>query len=136
MIFNSENYESVIETSQVGKYQIKLTYVLGNLTYNAYKEFKISYLPEYNSFEIFEASNLYYMVSKNGQVSEDGRLELENDNSYVMTYTLDFTPIFMILCVVLFVIDIMIRKLRWTDIKALFKKQNPIKGGNSNEKNS
>lgn len=136
MVFNSENYESVIETSQVGKYQIKLTYVLGNLTYNTYKEFKISYLPEYNSFEIFEASNLYYMVSQNGKVSEDGHLELANDNSYVMTYTLDFTPIFMIICVILFVVDIMIRKLRWTDIKALFKKQNPIKGGNSNEKNS
>ena len=83
-----------------------------------------------------EASNLYYMVSQNGKVSEDGHLELANDNSYVMTYTLDFTPIFMIICVILFVVDIMIRKLRWTDIKALFKKQNPIKGGNSNEKNS
>ena len=37
-------------------------------------------------------------------------------------YIIDFTPILMILSIVLFVIDVMVRKLRLQDIKSLFSK--------------
>ena len=67
------------------------------------------------------------MVSSNGQISEDGHLDLSNNNSIVQKYIIDFTPILMIICICLFMIDIIVRKLKWQDIKTLFglsKKKN------------
>ena len=61
------------------------------------------------------------MVTNNGEISLDGNLKLENTNSNVQKYIYDFTPLFMIISVALFVIDIMVRKLRLQDIKSLFK---------------
>lgn len=37
-------------------------------------------------------------------------------------YLYDLTPVLMIICVLLFVADIVVRKLKWNDIKSLFKK--------------
>lgn len=119
---NVQKYTAQIDTSIVGSYNATVSYTLGELTYSTEYVFNISYLPEYNSFTIYEASNLYYMVNLNGKVSEDGNLILVNNNSKVHTYIIDFTPIFMIICVVLFVVDVIIRKLRLQDIKSLFKK--------------
>lgn len=129
-----ENYIASIITDQIGEYTIVLSYQLGELNYQAEYKFYISYLPEYNSFTLFEASNLYYMVSMNGQISEDGKLVLENNNSKIQKYILDFTPIFMIICVILFIIDIMVRKLRWQDIKSLFKFLNKKEYTNTQER--
>jgi hypothetical protein len=61
------------------------------------------------------------MVSSNGQISEDGNLKLENTNSTVQKYIYDFTTPFMIGAVALYILDIMVRKLRLQDVKSLFK---------------
>lgn len=120
MVWYVQNYITNINTDQVGEYNITLSYQIGELNYETNYKFYISYLPEYNSFTLFEASNLYYMVNANGQISEDGKLVLENNNSKVQKYILDFTTIFMIISAILFVFDIIVRKLRWQDIKSLF----------------
>jgi len=120
LAFDSQKYITDIKTDKAGKYVIQLSYKLGELSYSAEYVFNISYLPEYNKFTIFEASNLYYMVSENGQISETGELRLENDNSTEQKYIIDFTPAFMIICVILFVLDVIVRKLRLQDIKSLF----------------
>lgn len=135
LVYDTMNYTTLIETMQIGEYIVEVSYEYGEMLYTSNYIFDVSYLPEYNSFTIFEASNLYYMVSSNGQVSEDGKLVLENNNSIIQKYIIDFTPSFMIICVILFVIDVMIRKLRWQDIKSLFKKTVKIQeGGNKNDK--
>jgi hypothetical protein len=75
------------------------------------------------------------MVSNNGQVSEDGKLVLKNDNSKELKYIYDFTPLFMTICAILVVLDIMIRKLTLNDILSLFRKKDYFKtGGHNNEK--
>lgn len=119
--FDSENYLTDIKTEQVGKYEATFYYTLGTIEYEADYIFNISYLPEYNRFTIYEASNLYYIISTNGKISEDGNLKIENKDAEVQKYILDFTPIFMIICVVLFIADVMVRKLRLQDIKSLFR---------------
>lgn len=121
LVFDSQNYVTQIDTEEVGEYLIELSYSLGLLEYSASYSFSISYLPEYNSFTVYNASNLYYMVSSNGQISEDGNLKLENNNSIVQKYIFDFTAPFMIAAISLYILDIMIRKLRLQDIKSLFK---------------
>ena len=135
LLFDTENYSTVVETDLVGKYLVEVTYTYGEKVVTSNYSFNVSYLPEYNSFTIFEASNLYYMVSNNGQVSEDGKLVLKNDNSKELKYIYDFTPLFMSICAALVVIDIMIRKLTKNDILSLFRKKDYYKtGGHNNEK--
>ena len=129
LTFNSENYVCELVTDLVGEYVVELTYQLGQAVYTSTYSFTISYLPEYNSFTIFEASNLYYMVSNNGQVSENGKLILTNDNSNEQKYIYDFTSLFMIICVILVVIDVIVRKLTINDIKALFRNKKYYQGG-------
>ncbi len=119
---NVQKYMTEISTSQVGSYVLELSYSLGELNYKAEYKYNVSYLPEYDAFTIYEASNLYYMVSVNGKVSEDGNLVLVNNLSNVQKYVFDFTALFLALAAGLFVVDIMVRKLRLQDIKALFKK--------------
>jgi hypothetical protein len=137
LVFDSENYIVKLPTELIGEYTINLSYNLGQLVYEANSTFNVSYLPEYDSFTIYEASDLYYMVSMNGSVSEDGHLVLVNDNSNVQKYILDFTAPFMVICVILFVVDIMVRKLGWADIKSLlglFKKKEGKKAGRNKRK--
>lgn len=129
LVFDSENYITELVTDQVGDYVVEITYQFGETTYTSNYTFTISYLPEYNSFENFEASNLYYMVSSNGKVSEDGKLKLVNDKTKQQKFIYDFTPLFMIICVILVVIDVMIRKLTLNDIKALFRSKEYYQGG-------
>lgn len=121
LAFDSENYVTDLITEQVGNYEVTFNYSLGEMAYTVDYLFNVSYLPEFNSFTIYEASNLYYIISSNGQLSEDGNLKIENKDAEVQKYILDFTPIFMIICVALFIIDVMVRKLRLQDIKSLFK---------------
>ena len=45
---------------------------------------------------------------------------LENDDKEIATYIIRFIAPLMIVAVVLYVIDIIIRKLKWNDIKSFF----------------
>ena len=84
--------------------------------------FDHSYKDEYNSFELFDSATLYNAIGNNGKVIEQGELKLENDENDVETYVFYYTARLMILAVALYVIDIIIRKLKWSDIKSLFGK--------------
>lgn len=137
LVFDSENYITTIETMEKGTYLVELTYQFGEKIYVSNYKFTVSYLPEYDAFTIFEASSLYYMVSNNGQVSENGILKLVNDNSNEQKYIYDFTALFMIISAVLLIVDVIVRKLTMNDIKALFRKKDYFQtGGNKNEKNN
>ena len=80
------------------------------------------YNAEYNAFAAYDIVNVYDFMSGVGQVSTDGRLNLENDKSAVDTYELSFSLPLLILAVVLFVADVIIRKFKWKDILGLFRK--------------
>lgn len=138
LIFDKTSYTTRFDLTSTGTYDILFTYSIGNLSYQNDAWFSYSYLPEYNSFETFDESNLFYMITSNGKVlnasefinrkeNEFGLVKVENSNSLIDTYTYDFTVLFMSLCVGLFIVDIIVRKVRWQDIKALFTKKK--KGG-------
>lgn len=126
LIFDKTNFVTQFDLSQVGIYEMQFTYSIGNLTYQNQDSFSYSYKPEYNAFESYDESNLYYMISSTGKVlntsATDELAKIENSNSLVDTYTYDFTVLWMSICVGLFVIDIIVRKVRWQDIKSLFQK--------------
>ncbi len=127
LAFDSVYYVTSFELNQIGNYQIDFTYQVGNVKYENDRNFQFSYLPEYDSFQTFTESNLNHMITSNGEVSTDGNLSMKNDESMIQTYIYDFTVLWMILAIVLFVADIIIRKVRLQDVKALFIKQDKKK---------
>ena len=82
----------------------------------------MSYLPEYDSFAVYDASGLHHAVGAEGTVSEDGNITIENDPNEVSSRTVTLTVPLLAICVALFAVDIIVRKLKWADIKSLFKK--------------
>ncbi len=113
-------YEYRFVVPDTGKYAVTVTYSYGGNDYVAQADLILSYKEEYNSFAVFDASILYRSIGGDGVVSEDGKLSFENNLADVDMYTADLTLPLLIICAVLFVADIIIRKLKWSDIKSLF----------------
>lgn len=124
MAFSSSVYTYRFTTPDAGKYDLRFTYSYAGKDYTAEYSFTIPYLPEYDAFAAFDASVLHKAVGGNGTVSEDGKLAIVNDENEVATYTVYLTVPLLVACVVLFAADIVVRKLKWDDIKSLFKKVN------------
>lgn len=122
LIYNSVGYAYTLKASQTGKYAVHVSYSYNADEYTADTVFNISYAPEYNMFDLFEASVLYKMVGSNGAVSENGKLQIVNDPTRVAEFTIKLTMPLLAATVVLYVVDIAIRKLKWKDIVSLFEK--------------
>lgn len=124
--FNTEllKYEFEFSTSQEGKYAVEIVYTYAGDTFVSDASFYNSYSSEYDAFTLYTPTELHKMVGGKGTVANDlgEMLHLENDPSEVGMYLYDLTPVLMIICVLLFVADIVVRKLKWNDIKSLFKK--------------
>ena len=123
LTFDSERYFYQFNTPELGKYSIEITYAYDDKTYSSASSFNISYSPEYDSFATFDASALHTAIRNRGTVSEENIPKIENNEDEVATYEVSFLLPFMIVAIVLYVVDIMIRKLKWKDIKSFFKKK-------------
>ena len=121
-IFDGTAYSFQFELNGAGKYGVTVTYSYGGTDYVSDAGFTVSYTDEYNSFASFDSSVLYKIVGGSGVVSETGEITLENDEKEVGTYTFDLTVPLLTASVLLLVADIVVRKLKWNDIKSLFGK--------------
>jgi hypothetical protein len=126
--FDSSKYFYPFETSQIGKYQIRITYAYGQKSYTASTTFYIPFAAEYEAFTFFSPSNLYAAVRNRGNVHEGTVPTLVNDEAEVATYTVSFTVPLLIAATSLFIIDLIVRKLQWKDIRSLFSRR-AKKGG-------
>ncbi len=122
LTFDALRYFHRFEAPALGRYGISITYKTEVGEFTSDSDFHISYSPEYNSFENFDASTLHAMVRHRGSVSEGSIPSLENKKENVALYRLTFIVPFMIVAVALYVLDIIIRKIKWNDIKGLFKR--------------
>ncbi|MGN0806509.1 MAG: VWA domain-containing protein [Candidatus Coproplasma sp.] len=121
MSFGSLSYGYNFVTPSEGKYTVEVTYGYSDLySVTATKYFNVSYSAEYDSFAIYDASSLIKGIGANGKVSTDGNLKIENDDKEVGRYNLSLIMPLLIACVVLYAVDIAVRKLKWEDIKSLF----------------
>lgn len=127
LIFDSQKYFYSFETSELGKYDILVTYSYENgedtVIYPSNTFFNLAYSPEYDSFNVFDSSALHGAIRQRGQISENGEIKIENDEKTLDTYEVDFTMPFLIGAAVLYIVDVIIRKLKWSDITSLFKKK-------------
>lgn len=123
--YDSESYSYRFISVDTGKYTVSVTYSYDGADYVSEKTFYISYPAEYDSFTVYTASPLHRMlVGSSGTVSEDGKLVIENREDEIGVKTVGLAAPLMIAVVVLFAVDIVIRKLKWNDIKSLFVKVN------------
>ena len=122
LTFDASRYFYRFETSALGRYDISVTYSAPSGTFTSASDFHISYSPEYDSFANFDASTLHAAIRHRGSVSEGDIPDLSETDVRVATYRLTFTVPFMIAAVVLYVLDIIIRKMKWSDLKGLFKR--------------
>ena len=122
LIFDASRYFYRFETPSLGRYDIRVTYAAPSGTFEAASQFHVSYSPEYDSFASFDASTLHAAIRHRGTVSEGQIPDLSKTRAKVDTYRLTFTIPFMIAAVALYVLDIIIRKIKWSDIRGLFKK--------------
>lgn len=120
---DSTRYYYEFLTSQTGKYTIEITYTYGLKEYYTTAYAHVSYAPEYNSFTAYDSSDLHNAIRHRGTVSEDGTIDLENNEDEIASYTIGLTAPFLIAAIALFVVDIVVRKLKWEDIKGLFTSQ-------------
>ena len=123
LVFDLNKYQTEFNTLAVGKYKIEITYTYGTHSFKSVSYYNIPYATEYDAFVAYDVSDVYDFMRGAGQISIDGNLDLENDKSYISTYELSFRVPLLIFAVVLFVIDVFIRKFRWKDIKGFFHKK-------------
>ena len=127
--FDQTRFYYSFDTPQLGKYTVQIRYSYGVNTYENTAVFHIDRSPEYDSFVLYSAATLTSAVRDRGTVYEDSSLKVENNMDEVSTYTVKFTLPLFALAVVLYVLDIIIRKLTLADIKTFFKKSSTTAAG-------
>lgn len=129
--FDSQKFVCEAAYTECGVYQITLTYQLGSKTFTKSLVYHLDYMPEYDHFATYSESELHKAIRSRGTIYAEGeKIKIENDEDNVAMYIFYCTVPFMALAAVLFVVDIIIRKLRWVDIRNLFgNRDNKQKGG-------
>ncbi len=127
LALNSNVYTCALPLPSVGEYQVEITYTYKDKSERVNKTVYVSYLAEYDKFTAYDASTLYKVIGSKGTVSEDGNLTVVNDEKEIGVRRVDLTPPLLILAVVLFAADVIVRKVKWADVKGLFRKNQ--KGG-------
>ncbi len=120
LTFDSTRYFYRFDTPTTGRYVVDIVYTYDDKEFTSQSVFNIPYSPEYNSFEVYDPATLHAAIRDRGTVWEDEVPTLENNDKEVATYTVRYTVPLMIVAVVLYVIDIMIRKLKLHDLKSFF----------------
>lgn len=117
LTFNSSYYFYEFDTDDVGKYAVTVAYTYYGTDHFADASFNISYSPEYDAFNPFDITILYKALDGRGTVADNTNLKLENNPDEIATYIVQLTVPLLIAAVSLFVVDIIVRKLKWDDIR-------------------
>ena len=120
-------YTMSYEIREAGKYYANIAYTYGEKIFPASINFDVAYMPEYDRLVTFDSATLYNSIG-NGTVSENGEIKIEADKDSEISQTEYFIIPLMAIAVALYVIDIAIRKLKWSDIVSFFKKSKSVKG--------
>ena len=130
LLFDSQKYFYTFASAKIGSYSITVSYSYDGVEkpFVAKTGFDIPYLPEYDAFANFDKSNVYEIIRGNGTITEDEIPSLVNDESEVATHKISFRVPLLIAAVALFIIDIIVRKLKWSDFNSFFEKRRRKKG--------
>ena len=127
------------DAPELGKYGVSVVYTYISAEYTAETDFHKSYLPEYNAFAQYDSSILHRAIDgrgkviddtldANGNLRKDVVLKIENDDREIAKQVYPLTIPLLIASVVLFVVDIIVRKLKWSIIKSFFSRKKKTEG--------
>lgn len=119
LIFNSQKYYYEFGSEGLGQYALKVNYKHTYGENTALSYFNLSYSPEYNSFAQFDSAVLKSALRAKGTLHYNAEIDLSPDVMRVESYEVTFALPFLIAAAVLFVLDVIVRKLRPEDIKTL-----------------
>ncbi len=120
---NNGKYTQTINTDVAGSYSVYFKYSDGLSIIEGNSTFTYSYSKEYDKFIASDNILLWQLTESIGTVgSKDNVDELINFDIEDDTYNIYFNKQFLIIALILFIIDVGIRMLRWKDIKSLFKR--------------
>ena len=122
MTFDLNRYFATVPTESAGKYHIEITYTYGNHSFTSNTYFTCNYSEEYDAFAAYDIVNVHDFMRGAGRIAENGNIDLSNNKNEVDTYELSFRVPLLIAATVLFVLDVIVRKFKWKDIKGLFTK--------------
>lgn len=122
LAFDKNGYYTEIKTPVLGRYDVKVTYTYGTHSFTAETYFNVSYFPEYDDFTAYDIGNIYAFMRNVGRVYTDGDVDLTIDKNEVATYEYSFKIPLLAAAVALLVLDIFIRKTRWRDFAAFWRK--------------
>ena len=117
LTFDTTRYFYRFETPAQGRYLINITYAYADKSFTSESAFHVGYSPEYNAFDVFDPAALHAGIRNRGGVYEGSIPSLVNDDKEVSTYTVRYMIPLLIIAISLYVIDIIIRKLKWNDIR-------------------
>ena len=112
LAFDAKKYTYSFATGKVGTYKISITYEYEDYNFVANDYFEIPYLTEYNAFATFDKFEVYEFMRGNGEVLVDEIPNMENDKNEITTYRVSFVIPLLTAAVILFVIDVFVRKLK------------------------
>ena len=133
LLFDLNRYFTTVETREIGKYHIEITYSYGTHSFSSDTYFNASYYPEYNAFAAYDPGSIHGFMRGYGRIFTDGNVDLSNDRSEVATYELSFRLPLLVLAVALFVLDVFLRKFKRTR-KQDKQKQKIMRKEQQNEK--
>lgn len=122
LAFNSGVYMANFNVDRPGRYALSFVYRDGDISYTADAEFSVPYYAEYDAFTSYSKSYLYRLVTEYGGILDpDEVATIENSYSAYTTFVFSFTLPLMVLCAALFIIEIIIRQLKWKDVTSFFR---------------
>ena len=119
MSFNASYYYALVDTSETGRYEFAILYDYNTVSPEIFVV-HVDYKTEYDEFAVYDASQLHRALDGRGTVSTDGVLDLRNIEDEVGKITVGLAIPLFILCAVLYLADVVIRKLKWEDITSFF----------------
>ncbi len=112
LVFDGSKYFFTLDTELEGVYRFDITYTSGENSYLYNTDFEVAYLPEYNMFATCDKYNVYQFMRDNGSTSVGKIPNMETDMSKVSLYKQSYVIPLLIAASALFVLDILVRKLR------------------------
>ncbi len=130
MTFDSPRFFYSFDTGLTGTYIIETTYTYKGApqSYTEVTSFDIAHLPEYDAFASFDKYSIYEFMRGNGTVTSDGIPDLSHNKNEITTYKQSYVIPLLIIAICLFVLDILVRKIRIRKRRKMKKVAQKTKG--------
>ena len=129
MSFGASYYYYEFESAELGKYEVNVKYLYNDIEYEDLTVMYVNFAPEYDEFTVFDSSALHKAIDGRGRVVTGKSVIISDSDEEVGRYVFRLTIPLLIICAAIYLVDIVVRKLKWQDVVSFFGP----KSGNKNK---